>query len=293
MRRYRATLATLATVSLVMATVGCVEQDSDLHIRGVVEYQGQESSEDIDCEGGGMGMGPTYSKPVLSCNEEIEPGNVSEFLTRATVNINQLDKIGLSSQPTENQDVYSDEQYCDYRSNGASRADFIRTNQRRSDFEITLDIVNKLRDGREIGSEGEGGGGGGFENLRVNVNDVQIETMELSFPNVSAGFGTKEYKFNILADSGGGGAAVEFSLFDSRDQQALRKVHKAAFEQQRDGQWSNNLDAEVRVIAEITVQGETLGERQVDSNIFRWPITFCVRGCGTTSTCEFESQQGG
>lgn len=277
MSRYARTIGIVAATLMASGVAGCVDQEASLGIRGVVEFNGTETTEEVEC-GSGDNV-ETRNKPVLSCQQSVEPGNVDTFLSRASVEISDYEGMNASGQLGPSVRTLSDEDFC---SMGSS--EFRSAKYGRSGYKLTLDTENRLKDSREVGSEGQGGGGGGYENLQLNTNDIHLKQLKIRFPDAPADDLEETIQLSVLAESGGGGAAVEFSLFESGDVEALRSVHQSL---------ASSSDEAVTIVAEFTIEGETLGGNDITSNTFSFPIQICGEGCGTTPVCDFQAESGG
>jgi len=277
MKGYRRAIGIIAATLVVWGIGGCVDQEASLGIRGVVEYNGTETTEEVEC-GSGESV-ETRNKPVFSCQKSVEPGSVDEFLVRASINISNYEGMNPSGQLGPSIQSLTDDDFCKLGAAAYGNAKYGRPW-----FELTLDTENRLKDSREVGSEGQGGGGGGFENLNLNTNDIHLQQLKLRFPDAPAGELEKTIQLSLLAESGGGGAAVEFVLFESGDTEELRSVHQSL---------ASSPDEAVTIVAEFTIEGETLGGNEITSNTFSFPIQLCGSGCNTTPVCNFQAESGG
>lgn len=277
MSRYRRTIGIVAAALVVSGVAGCVDQEASLGIRGVVEFNGTATTEEVEC-GSGDNV-ETRRKPVLSCQQSVEPGNVDTFLSRASIEISDFEGMGASGQIGPSVQTLGDDAFCSLGSSEYRRAKYGRPW-----FELTLDTENRLKDSREVGSEGQGGGGGGFENLQLNTNDIHLKKLKIRYPNAPADALEKTIQLSVLAESGGGGASVEFRPFESGDAEALRSVHQSL---------ANSPDEAKTIVAKFTIEGETLGGNEITSNTFSFPLQICGEGCGTTPVCDFQDEGGG
>jgi len=277
MRRDREWL-TLAVASLLgLGGVACVDQEASLAIRGVVEHTGSETSEEVECPDGMGGM-TSRTKPVLNCQKSVEAGSAEDFLTRISIDISDF-QGGTGGQIGPSQGGLSGDDFCEL-----DRQTYISRRFRDRSMVLTLDTQNRLQDSREVGAEGQGGGQGGFEGLELNQNDINIEQLKIRYPDAPAEALERTVDLSLLAESGGGGAALEFELIDGSDISALERVHQSL---------ANSPEEVVTVIARFRVSGETRGGNEVESNRFAFPIRLCARGCGTTPECDFQSEAGG
>ena len=301
MRKVSRAVGILGVGLLAGSMAGCVEQEASLSIRGVVEYQGQRSSEAVQCpvEGGGDGMmGETMTKeesvPVLECAKNVEPGNAENFRAGVRIDLSDFKAGGTGQVGTARASGPSQQDICSIDSQS-----YVRQKYGHPWFEIGLDLENRLKDSNQVGAGGGGGGGGGgFEGLNLNANDIQLKEIVIEYPEISnsADLGLdKEFKVSLIADSNGGGALLNRAIFSSGDIPQLEKLHKQLVKE-RAGLGSYNDRAKrttVTIIADIHVKGETLGERPVESTHLEFPIELCGKGCGTTPECEFKEQSGG
>lgn len=294
------TVGVVATAILVCTAMGCVEQEASLGLRGVVQFSGSQTSTEVECTVPGTG-GPNSepetvkkSKPELTCDRQVEPGSVSNFRTSISIDINEFRT--MNGQLTGiSQRLVSDEQFCSW-----DPVTFEQVKYRHPWIEIAIDSVNRLQDSREVGAKGQGSGGGGFDGLKLDVNDIQIQDFRIRFPNVpETGEGQlnldKNVKLAMLAESGGGGATIATRMFESGDIDALEQLHKTLVT--RRAGLSNYGDkaqrTSVTLIAEMWLEGETLGEREVESNRIEFPIKLCGKGCGLSPDCFFAQESGG
>ena len=287
-----------ATSLLVLSAVGCVESEASIEVRGIVAFEGSLGSSDVECPVAGGGGGDeqqteTRSQLQVTCNKQVEPGSVTNFLTSASFDISEFRRMG--GQLGTAQRSVPDEQFCQM-----DPVTFEQVKYRHPWFEVSLDTVNRLQDSREVGAEGQGGGGGGFAGIKLDQNDIQIKEFKVRYPQIpetkSDNLGLdKDVRLNMLAESGGGGATMTFKLFNGGDVDALEKLHKTLVKR-RAGLSTYNDRAKrtsVTVIAELWLKGQTIGERKVESNRVEFPITLCGQGCGVTPTCILSEEGGG
>ena len=287
-------IGVFATILLFSwATMGCVDQEASLKLRGVVAIQGTQSTTEVDCSGEEEEAQP-IPKPSFTCDSQVEPGNAENFLTQLSVDISEYENAGGQLAPANNT-VVSDEQFCEI-----GPAEYQNQRFRSPSFVAAFDSINRLEDSREVGSQGQGGGGGGFSGLELNMNDVQTRTFKVRFPNVSetgpSQLGLdRDIDFTMVVDSGGGGAAFTLELLSRGDIQSLKQLHETVV-LRRTGLSSYDDTAKktaVTLTSEMWIEGETIGGRPVESNKLTFPVKLCGQGCGLTPQCNFRAAGGG
>lgn len=280
MKLEKAIIAVVGSTAVVAGLGGCVESEASLAIRGVVEFNGSRSVESVECPVEGQEEPEERSMPILNCGTGVQGGSAQNFLGGATINVDDFTQEGGPGQigGTSNASVGED-QFCDV---GAS--EFVQKKYGSGAFELTIDSWNRLEDSREVEAEGESSGGGGFEGLHLNTNDIHLRNLRIRFPDSSASALEQEIRLATLVESGGGGATVTFTLLDRSDGDVLDAVYE---QESGDGNAAT-------ITAEFVMKGETLGEREVESNRFEFPIRLCKgEQCATTPRCRLSTDGAG
>ncbi|MFB6263895.1 MAG: hypothetical protein ABEL76_09775 [Bradymonadaceae bacterium] len=296
------------SVALSTASIGCVDQEMSLNLRGVFNYQGQLNETQVQCGdggggnnggggGGGGNQGRSVTKPVVSCQSDVSASGVQKFLSRASVNIQTVKQQGQVGEPLQ---PLSEVDIC---AKDVDRAKFIKEKYRHNSFQLVLNLRNQLNDSRRVGSQGQGGGTGGFEGLRLDANTVQLNKLKIKFPNAPADAVEKTIDIGRMVESGGGGVVQEFIMFrreelqTAADQPGLAQVHRSLVLNRTALQEYNTRARKTTVTmsAEIWLEGKTLGGRSVESNRLTFPVDVCnARGaCPLTAQCEVTETTGG
>lgn len=137
-------------------------------------------------------------------------------------------------------------------------------------------MENRLSDSRQVGAT-SGGEGDGFQELTLDKNDVMIKSATVRLVPVGEAAGAVpeaewERRGTMLVQSGGGISAYGTPILDgSEDIDGLRNALQTA------GVAPGQSEP---FIAEVQLQGETLGGHPVHSNIVEYPVGICVSGCG-------------
>ncbi len=303
---------------------GCVEQESSLLLRGVVQVPGSIEERSVSCgEGGGSedmqddgengGDGGDQQEssgsgelvlPNYTC-QETEGGNAAAFWGGVTINLADYEE-GNGQRGVENEH-FSNEELCAMNETHSGEQSFASTyrnsNFRHQSFVMTLDSENQLEDSREVGAEGQGGGqSGGFSGIRLDMNTIETSVLKIRFPEISGtgpgGIGAdRDLDMSFVIESAGGAQIIEFAAFQrgdfvgSDDQMStMRQLHRqAVLEETSLGSYEGDArEYSVTVKAKVWFEGKTLGGRSVESNRLTVPITLCGSGCTTTQQCNFQ-----
>lgn len=131
-----------------------------------------------------------------------------------------------------------------------------------------------------------------FDNLRVDTNIIEIQEIQIRFPTSLNSFQNNvdsavldEYfelspRFISAVVNGGFGTVFPISIISS-------PAEKQLFEQFHVALAGDDRSQGFTLISELQVLGESIDGGSVESNIVRWPISFC-RACdslGLTPTC--------
>lgn len=296
MRRSR--LDPLLGLLLILSTasIGCVDQEMSLNLRGVFNYEGQLEESEVECGSGNGGGEPrTVTEPVVTCETEVSTGGVETFLSRAKVNIQTLEsrgQVGSEFEPLSQIDI------CE-----VDEATYIDAKYRQPSFRAVLSAVNRLSDSRQVGAQGGGGGTGGFEDLKLDANTVQLKKLQVRFPDAPAGVLEKTIRLGRMVESEGGAVVEEFVLFRDEEiapdvgEPGLKEIHRRLVLGRTglDAYDARARATTVRMRARIWLEGETLGGREVESNRLSLPIDVCNAegACSLTQECDLEESAGG
>jgi hypothetical protein len=288
MKRFSSSTALLSFGLLLVGTMGCVDQEASISLRGFIQLQGEATQEDVEC-GSGMNA-ETRAEPVLSCETEIDPGSIDTFLTRLTINVRELENQGQLGPPIAH---LSNLDYCNF-----SYQEYITRKYRHASFFTSVDMVNNLSNSQNVGAEGQGGGGGGggFEGIRIDTNSVQLDQLLLRFPEVSGTGGgetdiDKDIKSAGLLESDGGALTLSFKMFKQEEVPALRALHEQLVLERTSLNTYNDRARRttITVQARLWAKGQTLSETDVASNKIQIPVDICGRGCDMTPSCAYAS----
>jgi hypothetical protein len=302
MRFSKQILTWVGLLLLSGSSMSCIDQEASLGMQGIVAFSGTQSTTEVQCgEASGEMEPPTYDRTLLSCNDDVTPGDVENFRTRLELNISDFANAG---QLGENKAGFGTDAFCEAAENDMLEQ-FRRQELYYNSFNHYVSVVNRLQDSRtvESGSQGGGGGGGGgFENLFLDVNDINIQQFQIRYPGVSESSQLgldRDQRIGIIVESDGGAAILEMSLFNNSGSTitALETLHRnLVLRRLGYDQYTQEARGEsVTIVAEVTLLGETIGTQEVESNSLEIPISICNASgaCATTSRCDFASQQGG
>jgi hypothetical protein len=300
MRFSKYVLTWAGLVLLAGLSSACIDQEASLGMQGIAAFSGTQSTTEVQCGEASGEMEPTtYDRTTLSCSDDVTPGDVENFRTRLELNIQEFSNSG---QLGENKAGAGTDSFCQAAENDMLDQ-FRRQELYYNSFTHYVSVVNRLADSRTVESTGQqGGGSGGFENLFLDVNDIEIQQFQIRYPSISESqqLGLdQDQRVGIIIESDGGAAILEMSLFTNSGSTitALETLHRALVLRRLD---YNSYTQEARgetitIVAEITLLGETIGTQEVESNSLEIPISLCnAQGsCGTTPRCDFAAQQGG
>lgn len=141
-------------------------------------------------------------------------------------------------------------------------------------------MENRLSDSRTVGAV-SGGEGEGYENLELDKNDVMITTADvrLTYVGDEAQIDVDwlpPRRATVLVGSGGGVATYKVPILANTDE--VRGV-------QGEMEVLEDSSAQHPFVAEIQLEGHTLGGNEVETNILEYPLTICD-GCGAGITVE-------
>ncbi len=179
---------------------------------------------------------------------------------------------------------------------GQQRADGIRNRhdavEQRPPDRYTFRAVfeNRLFDSRSVGAT-SGGTGGGFEGLRLDKNDIIIDSATVDFASDANTFTvgdqvasfpgmTRERLTTMLVQSGDGVASMDVPIING-------ELEREAFQEfLREGLGVAD-DQFVTFVVDIQLHGETVGGTEVESNTYSFPIEMCANcTTATNGLCE-------
>ncbi len=240
----------VGTTVLAMALAGCVEEEASFVMYGSLVGEGSvELVGEMDDDG--EFTGAFQERATCEFPREFDEPDI---WAEGYVNLTELALVG---QPLV-QGTYS----------GAVRD--------RYSFQAIFE--NRLYDGRTVGGV-SGGDGGGFSNMELDKSDILVQSAYVGFPtfdNTFVGVDDSEVPFydgyaveyerltSMLVQSGGGVATLAIPLINNPFERSLLEDYLNSIPGNRH-----------TFVAEIQLFGETLGGREVETNVIYYPVDMC------------------